>query len=57
MVCRHTRHKSMADTERERFVREATEAHERLRAYATRDLSEKVTYFKEPPNLCWVALG
>lgn len=33
MVRRHTRHKFMTDTERERFVREATEAHERLRAY------------------------
>lgn len=33
MVRRHTRHKSMTDSERERFVREATEAHERLRAY------------------------
>ena len=34
MVRRHTRHKSMTDTERERFVREATEAHDRLLAYS-----------------------
>lgn len=33
MVRRHARRKSMTDIERDRFVREATEAHERLRAY------------------------
>ena len=33
MVRRHTRHKSMTDSERECFLREATEAHDRLLAY------------------------
>lgn len=33
MVRRHTRRKSMTDIERERFAREATEAHERLIPY------------------------